>query len=156
MERSYCNHPVTRKYPWHKHNRNITMTLLKLDEISDIIVTWVYPSHVYSNVLQYNTIQPYCPRGEIPLAAIGSRRNIKHHINMIYLRVQKQQETNKKPTHSRRARQDWNTLKNKFWKKSFGCSMHMPTHIDNTHTHLHTSPSPLPTNTITYYIFEII
>ena len=96
MERSYCNHPVTRKYPWHKHNRNITMTLLKLDEISDIIVTWVYPSHVYSNVLQYNTIQPYCPCKDIPLAAIWIRRNVKHHVNMIYLRLQQ----NNPPTHT--------------------------------------------------------
>ena len=88
-----------------------------------------------SAVNQYDTVQLYCPHGEILLAAIWTWRNIKHHINMVYLRFKKK----KKKTHSRRALQDWNTID----FLSLGCSIHMPTHICNTLTHPHTTiPTP--------------
>ena len=35
----------------------------------------------------YNATQLYCHHGEIPLAAIGTQQNVKHHMNMIYLRL---------------------------------------------------------------------
>ena len=40
-----------------------------------------------TNTIWYNKL--YRPRGELPLAAIWTRRSIKYHINMIYLRLQK-------------------------------------------------------------------
>ena len=102
------------------------------------------------NIIQYNTIQLDCLRGEIPFAAIKTRRNIKHHINMTYWRVlkNKSKKQKKKNVHTERACQDWNML------KSLGNSMLTYTHMSIIPTLTHTPPSPAPTNTITYWIHK--
>ena len=101
-----------------------------------------------SCTIQYSTIQLYCPCGEIPLAVIWTQWNIKHYINMVYLRFKRQlQQDQKHPLNKSASRLKY-AKKNFFFFLSLSYSMHMPTHICNTHTHSHTSPSPPPKNTI--------
>ena len=44
-------------------------------------------------------IQLYCPRGGIPLAAIRTRRNIKHHINMAHFILKNNAHTHTQEEH---------------------------------------------------------
>ena len=95
--------------------------------------------HGSSESIQHYTIQLYCSRENIPLAAIRTRRSIKRHINMIQLRLYPQNNNNNNNKKPRQLIKSTSRLK---MLKKPSNSMHAHTHIHNTHTHPH---PPIPT-----------
>ena len=86
---------------------------------------------------QYSTVQLYCPFGEIPLAVIWTRRNIKHHTNLMYFRLTKPKEKKKSPT------QEEPVQTKICWNSSvIAC---LRPHISTKPTPTNTPPSPPPT-----------
>ena len=93
-----------------------------------------------------NNIQLYCPRWEISLAVIGTRRNIKRPINVIILEIRTTTTTTTKRENNWPLKKSTSRLK---YVKSLRDGMHTHTHINNTP--LPNQPTHRQTDTQVYY-----